>query len=71
MASTKSVLGEVRREQSKSSKRFIPRALPNNIVLGSEGTVDQILANEANNQQKVWTDQFLEEGDEYVSSMNL
>ena len=42
-----------------------------NIVLGSEGTVDQILANEANNQQKVWTDQFLEEGDEYVSSMNL
>ena len=42
-----------------------------NIVLGSEATVDQILANEANNQQKVWTDQFLEEGDEYVSSMNL
>ena len=42
-----------------------------NIVLGSEGTVDQILANEANNQQGVWTDQFLEEGDEYVSSMNL
>ena len=40
------------------------------VVLGSDGTTDQFWQAGAKDHMRMWTDQFLEEGDEYFSSMS-
>ena len=73
MASPQSNRGEAQRDKSDtgSDVRGATKLLfYNTDALDSEGTADQFWQTQANNQRGVWTNQFLEEGDEYFASMS-
>ena len=72
LASLKSNLGEVKRVSIATLDQGATKQPTTMVldVLGSEGTADQFWQTGAKDHKGMWTDQFLEEGDEYFSSMS-